>query len=207
MVGIKINRIENPDTRARIVQAAIACVNRWGLDKVTVNDIARDAGVTRPTVYSYFESRDEIVRYVLLYAGQQFVAELLGHIEKFSSPEERIVEKVLFCLKQFPKHPGMTLLHKSDAMQIFNAGALTAPGGAELRQQVGEAIFSGMQLSPDDFEERTEIVARFMLSLLLVDSPKKRNEEELRDFLRRRLLPAVGFGIPAKVKRRNAVEA
>jgi len=207
MVGIKISRIENPDTRTRIVDAAIACVNRWGLAKVTLNDIALEAGVTRPTVYSYFESRDEIVRYVLLYVGQQFVIELLDHLAKFSTPEERVVEKVLFCLKRFPKHPGMTLLQKGDTLQLFNAGALTAPGGKELRHQVGQAMFSGMQLSPEDFEEKTEIVARFMLSLLLVDSPKKRNEKEQRDFLKRRLLPAIGLCLPAKVKRRETLNA
>ena len=51
----------NPDTQQRIVDAAVRCVKKWGIAKVTLNDIAKEAGVTRPTVYSYFSNRDEVV--------------------------------------------------------------------------------------------------------------------------------------------------
>ena len=44
----------NPDVRERLLQATYACVARWGLAKTTVEDAAREAGVSRATVYRYF---------------------------------------------------------------------------------------------------------------------------------------------------------
>ena len=39
------------DTRQKIIEATYACVARWGLAKTTVEDAAREAKVSRATVY------------------------------------------------------------------------------------------------------------------------------------------------------------
>ncbi len=44
----------NPEVRERLLQATYDCVARWGLAKTTVEDAAREAGVSRATVYRYF---------------------------------------------------------------------------------------------------------------------------------------------------------
>ncbi|OBJ62320.1 TetR/AcrR family transcriptional regulator [Mycobacterium sp. 1423905.2] len=40
-----------PDTGDRILRAAASCVRDYGVDRVTLAEIARRAGVSRPTVY------------------------------------------------------------------------------------------------------------------------------------------------------------
>ena len=40
--------------RRQVLEATYACVARWGLAKTTVEDVARQAGVSRATVYRYF---------------------------------------------------------------------------------------------------------------------------------------------------------
>lgn len=42
------------DARQRIVVATYACVSRRGIAKTTVEDAAREAGVSRATVYRAF---------------------------------------------------------------------------------------------------------------------------------------------------------
>ena len=37
----------------RILEATFACVDRWGIAKTTVEDAAREAGVSRATLYRY----------------------------------------------------------------------------------------------------------------------------------------------------------
>src|SRR5512141_1333187 len=48
--------------RCRAIRdAAMRVVGRKGLEKATVDDIAREAGVAKGTLYLYFRSRDEIL--------------------------------------------------------------------------------------------------------------------------------------------------
>ena len=52
--------------RERLVDAAETCIDRFGLAKTTVEDVAREAAVSRATIYRYFANRDELVLAVLL---------------------------------------------------------------------------------------------------------------------------------------------
>src|SRR3546814_9749490 len=48
------------DARDRLIDAAETCFTRFGVAKTTLEDIATEAGVSRATVYRYFEGgRDE----------------------------------------------------------------------------------------------------------------------------------------------------
>ena len=47
-------------SREAIVQAARRVFQKWGLNKTTMEDIAREAGKGKSTLYYYFESKDEI---------------------------------------------------------------------------------------------------------------------------------------------------
>ena len=38
----------------RVLDAVVTCAGRWGIDKTTVDDIAREAGVSRATIYRLF---------------------------------------------------------------------------------------------------------------------------------------------------------
>lgn len=184
-----------PDTQARIVSAALACVKRWGVEKVTLNDIAREAGVTRPTVYSYFKTRDDVIRFALLQSAFGFAQKLFQHINGFHSPEGRFLESFLFALKHLPEEPYLELVTDAGLSSILKQHALNAPDGLQIARQLVQHIFLGQELAADDLNEITEIAMRLLLSLLMVEGPTSRTDEEMRDFLRRRLLPAVGLGL------------
>lgn len=71
-------RIESPSapgpaTRSRaadpteaILEAAVRCFARTGIERTRVEEIAREAGIVRPNVYRYFASKDAIVHEVVL---------------------------------------------------------------------------------------------------------------------------------------------
>ena len=48
-------------TRARIIEEAARLVERFTVSKVTMDDIARAAGIARQTLYKYFASKDELL--------------------------------------------------------------------------------------------------------------------------------------------------
>ena len=49
-----------PETRVAILAAAETIFARYGFRKTTVDDIAKEAGLSRATVYLYFASKEEI---------------------------------------------------------------------------------------------------------------------------------------------------
>ena len=53
--------VNSDDARGRITAAAVRCVEQYGPAKTTMDDVARLAAITRPTVYKYFPSRNELL--------------------------------------------------------------------------------------------------------------------------------------------------
>jgi AcrR family transcriptional regulator len=180
-------------TRQRIIDAALICLDRWGLDKTSLHDVAREAGVTRPTVYSYFANREEVIQAAMIYGGQQFGIKLLEHIQHFSTPRERLLEAVLFAYKNVPNEPYLKLVQDAGLAHMINEQAITSPAGREICRGLFQEILQHRPEYQHDLDEITEVCARFLLSLLLVEGAVKRNEKQMRAFLERRLLPAVGF--------------
>ena len=49
------------EARQQILAAAERVIQRYGISKTTMDDIGREAGVSRPTVYRYFGDREALV--------------------------------------------------------------------------------------------------------------------------------------------------
>jgi hypothetical protein len=45
----------------RVVDALLACIARWGVSKTTVEDVAREAGISRATIYRLFPGGKDVV--------------------------------------------------------------------------------------------------------------------------------------------------
>ncbi|MCG8669150.1 MAG: TetR/AcrR family transcriptional regulator [Pseudomonadales bacterium] len=181
------------DTQTKIIEAALFCVKKWGVEKVTLNDIAKEAGVTRPTVYSYFKTRDEVIRYALLQSAYGFAEKLMKQINKYETPADRLLESFLYALKHLPKEPYLELVTDTGLSQILNEHALNTPAGMEISRGLFKVIFKDHVMPEAELDEVIEVTTRLMLSLLVLEGPKKRSDKEMREFLQRRLLPSVGL--------------
>src|SRR3954451_6642532 len=61
----------------RIIEAALRCIARWGVGKTGLDDIAREAGVSRATVYRLFPGgKDTLLDAVLHHELARFFADL-----------------------------------------------------------------------------------------------------------------------------------
>jgi AcrR family transcriptional regulator len=49
------------DARERILAAAERCIDRHGIRKTTMDDVASEVGLSRPSVYRYFADRDDLL--------------------------------------------------------------------------------------------------------------------------------------------------
>lgn len=178
------------DARGRLVDAAEACFTRFGVAKTTLEDIATKAGVSRATVYRYFEGgRDEIILGVVLREGREFLESLGRRVQREQTLGDAIVEGVLYTVAAVRKNDHLALLFAPDV-----AGHTTSIAGAsaalyELTQDFLRPIFeqartAGQLRDGIIAEDAAEFVLRMILSLLSVAGPRKRSQAKEREFLR-----------------------
>jgi AcrR family transcriptional regulator len=58
-------RAASPEVTARVVDGALRAIARFGLGKLTVDDVAREAGISRATLYRYFPGRGAVLAAVI----------------------------------------------------------------------------------------------------------------------------------------------
>ena len=84
---------------------------------------------------------------------------------------------------------------------MVNEHTLTTEAGFDINTAMFEFLIGENSLSAAQMREQSEFAIRTMFSLLSMHSPVARSEEELRGFIARWLLPALGLAIPAGLSR------
>jgi len=73
------------------MDAAEACFDKYGIAKTTMDDIAKEAGVSRPTVYRHFSDRDTLILAVVLRRSRQLIERAQKAIRRYATFEEQLV--------------------------------------------------------------------------------------------------------------------
>ena len=95
----------NEHVRERLLQATYDCVARWGLAKTTVEDAAREAGVSRATVYRYFPGgRDELISAVVGWEFARFFLRLYEEVHDADTLEEVLERGLVFAHNAILEH-------------------------------------------------------------------------------------------------------
>lgn len=178
------------DARDRLIDAAEACFARFGVAKTTLEDIASSAGVSRATVYRYFDGgRDEIILGVVLREARTFLDALERRVQREASLTDAIVEGVLYTAASVRTNEHLALLFAPEV-----AGQTSAIAGAsmalfELTEDFLRPIFEtaraeGQLREGIVAEEAAEFVLRMILSLLSVSGPRQRSQAKEKAFVR-----------------------
>jgi len=93
------------EVRERLLEAGYECAARWGLAKTTVEDVAREAGVSRATVYRYFPGgRDELISAVVAWEFARFFLRLYEAVADAESLEEVMERGLMFAHRAVVGH-------------------------------------------------------------------------------------------------------
>lgn len=176
--------------RERILRAARECLERWGLEKTSMGDIAAQAGLSRRTLYLHFESRQALLTALAVQLGNQFGERLLAHIAGLNRASDRVVEYALYAIREFDREP---LLREVTAAIAESTQVFSFPESRHTYGEILRAILGDQEI--EDVDAGYEVLIRFIHSMIFVTGPVERDDEALRHFLRRHLVPALG--VPA----------
>jgi AcrR family transcriptional regulator len=78
-----MDRSSNPsDRRGRLLESASALFSRWGFDKTNVDDIAREAGISKGAVYLEFPNKDALFKAVVHWEFARYMRDWLRRFEQ-----------------------------------------------------------------------------------------------------------------------------
>jgi len=104
------------DRRATILAQATSLFRRLGFAKTSLADVARSAGVSRPTLYSEFSSKtalfDEVIR--------SLVVETITQIESGMPSEGPLSERLLYACRTWVHSGHVLVVENPDAADLFD---------------------------------------------------------------------------------------
>jgi AcrR family transcriptional regulator len=107
---------ETAQTSGRILDAAERCMARYGLRRVSMGDVAAEAGVSRGSVYRYFADRDALVEAVLERTADRFVAASEPELDRAPDLAGQLAAAVMFILRGGDDEFGLHLPGETDSL-------------------------------------------------------------------------------------------
>ena len=182
------------EARRRIVEAATACLDRVGLAKTSLSDVAAEAGVTRQTVYRYFPSLADILSAVAIAGVEEFAGRMERHLASFGSAAEVAVESVVFAVRAVPDEPYLGLLLQAGEADFFTTAVTSSQAfdlGARILRNV-PVDWSAVGVTTDaDLQGLAEILMRLFISFLQYPSTPALTDDRLRTLVHRWIGPAL----------------
>lgn len=174
------------EARRVLLDVARGCIEHLGPAKASLSDVAEAAGVTRQTVYRYFENADDLFQSAAVLASGGFHERLRQRVLSHDGMAERVVETLVLAIHEIPKDPHLSALVKSgDHFTVSSALRLFFVQEEMMALAEGE-----LKLDERERDELSEILLRLLHSFLS-DPGEARTEDELRAFLYRWLVPMI----------------
>jgi AcrR family transcriptional regulator len=165
----------------RLLDAATTLLVRWGYRKTTIDDVAREAGVGKGTIYLHWKDKNELFRAAIWREQQRYSEEVQQRIA--ADPEGGLLHRItVHGMLAALSNPLMAAIIRGKS-DIFN-GFLGAYDPSFLNQIVGDADAYFVQLQ-DAGLIRADIPASiitYMLTALkvgIINSPDIISQENL----------------------------
>jgi AcrR family transcriptional regulator len=162
----------------RIVDAALRCIGRWGTAKTTIDDIAREAGCSRATIYRIFAGgKDAVFDAVARAEVTRFFAGLAERIEAVDTLEDVLVVGISEAGRRIRDHVALQFLLAYEPETIVPHLAFTKAEEVLRSASTFAAPYLSPWLEPADALRVGEWAARIVLSY----STCPTNEVDLAD--------------------------
>ncbi|MEO3824809.1 helix-turn-helix domain-containing protein [Actinomadura sp. B10D3] len=184
---------------ARILDAALAEFESYGLRRVSVEDVAKRAGVARTTIYRRFAGKDQLLQAVILRECRRFLLAIAEATDDLPTPEDAVVEGFVAGLRSARAHPLLARVLESEPEAFLPQ--LSMNGGAVMlaaRDILADRLRRARPGDAGDHDTVAEVLLRVAVSLLLVPGGGLALDDEdairrfARDHLTRMLRPGKG---------------
>lgn len=148
--------------------ATLACVERWGLGKTSLEDVAREAGLSRATVYRTFPGgRDQVVSETITWEVGRFWARLADEVAPIPGIEGKLARGLTFGNRAIHEHRLLQQILRTEPELLLAELDASSPLVFAVLRDALAAMLAEERLRPGvDEREAADYLARMFLSVL-----------------------------------------
>jgi len=179
--------MRTPDAEAHILDAAKSCCERWGIQKVTMDDIVGASGVSRATLYRLFPGGKDVL-FDALHAREraEFFDTLTAEIGDTDDFEDLVVRLVVTATRELRDDRHLAIMLASEPGVVLSE--LTVDGLPQIIRVASDYLSPVLKpfLDPEYAEPLIDLLVRITISYFLAPSSHVDlgDVESARTFLR-----------------------
>jgi AcrR family transcriptional regulator len=159
------------EAEGRILDATKLCCERFGVAKVTIDDIATESGVSRATLYRLFPGGKEVLFEALRVRElTEFFDTLTAEVAGIDDFEELVVRLIVTATRGLRADDHLAILLASEPGEAL--GQLTVDGVPRIIRVATEYLTPLVQrhLTPDEAARVIDLLVRITISYFLAPS-------------------------------------
>jgi AcrR family transcriptional regulator len=190
-------RLDNEDdARERLLNAAEACFDRFGLRRTTIDDVAREAKVSRSTVYRYFDGRGDLIVAAYLRESEAVNDKVKALMAQPGTFPERVVEAMMRSIDAIRAGKYLPLMLSSEgallASKAITASTAFYEGCRDTMGPFFEQAKADGEVRPEmELDDFIEWTLRLIFSFAMFDSPAPRDKKGMRRLIEAFLVPSL----------------
>jgi AcrR family transcriptional regulator len=166
---------DTDETRTRVLDAAYEQFSRMGVQRSTMEDVARRAGVSRITVYRRFATKDALVEHVVRREFRRYFDRFLIDIQQAETAADRVVLGFVSSLRAIRRNPliGGLIATEPDLVvpsMISDGGRTLATVRQFVAGQLRHEQRAGHVADDLDIDHVAELMVRISASFLAIPS-------------------------------------
>jgi AcrR family transcriptional regulator len=175
------------DLRTRILDRAIEAASIHGVKRMSVADVAKRAGISRPTLYKQFPSKEALVSAAVARESERLIASVIAAAAQHDDPRQALEAAVLAALRLTREHPLLDGVIRTEPESLIPM--LVSDGGPVMtagRRAVEQVVATKLPDLPELAVRRlADLLVRLLVSYALnpPDDPPEVVAESMAGFL------------------------
>lgn len=162
-------------SKTRLLDAASELFAKLGIQRTSMEEVAKGAGLSRVTIYRKFSTKDDLVEQVMMREFRRYFEQFLRDVAPARSAEERLVRGFVSALRTVSSNPLIGGMLQAEPDQVIvsmmgDNGGMLAVVSAFVAEQLRAEQRAGNVSVEIDTGMTAEMLVRMSASFLTIPS-------------------------------------